>query len=186
MFMKLQSSGDNRALVRFDQAALQSAIGNGTILSAKLRLTITDNGNNWGTSGRTVGVHRLIANWTEGNGTESSRGSGSGATWNCAIDISIQNQARDCSGTTEWEMGQPNNPSAHPWIQTPTSSQTITNNQTGIVEYDVTEDVASFASATNNNYGWIIKKTNEGQNGQVSFGTKESTAIPQLVVTYQP
>ncbi|MGH9857783.1 MAG: DNRLRE domain-containing protein, partial [Acidobacteriota bacterium] len=155
------------------------------VLSAKLRLTITDNGNNWGT-GRTVDVHRLITNWEEGNGTENDRGTGSGATWNCSIDSIIANQAKNCNGATEWEMGKPNEPEQHPWIETPSATQTITNNQTGVVEYDVTGDVQSFLSGTNNNYGWIIKKTNEGQNGRIEFGTKESASVPQLVVTYQP
>jgi hypothetical protein len=184
-FMRIQSSGDNRALVKFDQSAIQSEIGNDEVLSAKLRVTIVDNGNNWG-AGRTVDVHRLISGWVEGDGTENDRGTGNGATWNCAIDSLIENQAKNCSGSTEWEMGQPNNPNVHPWNATATDSKTITNNQTGVVEYDVTADVQSYVNGTNNNYGWLIKKTNEGQNGQVSFGTKESSSIPQLVVTYQP
>lgn len=185
-FMRLQSSGDNRSLVKFDQSTMQAQIGNKQVLSAKLRVTITDNGNNWGTTGRPIDIHRLIVDWAEGNGTENDRGTGSGATWNCATDSFIQNQAKDCSGTTEWQMGQPNNPSVHPWVETATATQTITNNQTGVVEFDVTGDVSNFLNSTNQNYGWIIKKTQEGQNGQVSFGTKESSSGPQLVVTYQP
>jgi N-acetylneuraminic acid mutarotase len=184
IFMRVQPSGDNRALVKFDQNAMQSTIS-GTVLEAKLRLTITDNNNSWGATGRTVDVHRLISDWTEGTGTENNNGTGSGATWNCAIDSIISNAAKNCSGTTEWEMGQPNNPSVHPWVQTATDSETITNNQTGVVEYDVTSDVTAFMNGTNN-YGWIVRKTNEGQNGQVSFGTRESASQPQLVVTYQP
>lgn len=183
-FMRVQSTGDNRGLVRFDQSALQSSIS-GAVLSAKLRLTITDNGNNWGATGRTVDVYRIIADWAEGNGTENSNGAGSGATWNCAIDSIISNAAKNCSGATEWEMGQPNNPNVHPWVATATDSKTIINNQTGVVEYDVTADVQAFMNGTNN-YGWLIKKTNEGQNGQVNFGTRESSSVPQLVVTYQP
>lgn len=184
-FMRLQESGNNRSLIRFDQSEIQSQIGNKQVLSAKLRVTIVDNGNNWGTTGRSIDIHRLIADWTEGNGTENSRGTGSGATWECAIDSLIENQAKNCSGTTEWEIGQPNNPSVHPWIQTASDTQTITNNQSGVVEFDVTSDVTSFLNSTNQNYGWIIKKTNEGQNGKVSFGTKESASVPQLVVIYQ-
>lgn len=183
-FMRIRADGDNRAFVRFDQNAIQLTIGSGTVLSAKLRLTIVDNGDNWGITGRTVDAHRLITDWVEGNGTENDRGTGPGATWSCAIDSLIQNQSKNCSAETEWEMGQPNNPSVHPWVQTPTDTQTITSDQAGVVEYDVTADVQSFLTGTNN-YGWILKKTNEGQNGLVSFGTKESTSIPQLVITYQ-
>jgi hypothetical protein len=184
-FMKLQSSGDNRALVRFDQNAIQTAIGSGTVLSAKLRLTITDNGNNWGTTGRTIDAHRLLVNWAEGNGTENNRGSGPGATWNCAIDAEIATMAKNCSGATEWEMGQPNNPAVHPWVPAVSATQTITNGQSGVVEFDVTADINSFVNGTTN-YGWLLKKTNENQNGMVGFGTKESAAAPQLVITYQP
>lgn len=187
LFMRLQASGDNRGLVRFDQATLQSTIGSSSsaLISVKLRLTITDNGNNWGT-GRTIDVHRLLQDWTEGNGTETTRGSGAGATWECGSDTNIANQSKNCTGVTEWEMGQPNNFPVHPWAQSASATQTITNSQSGVVEFDVTRDVAAFLNGTQPNYGWIIKKTDEGQNGQVSFGTKESTFSPQLIVTYQP
>jgi len=184
-FMRIQANGDNRALVRFDQAAIQSAIGTGIVLSATLRLTIVDNSNNWGPTGRTVDVHKLLSNWAEGNGTEPNRGTGAGATWNCAVDSNIANQAKDCTGPTEWEMGQPNNPTVHPWLQVPTDTITITNGQTGVVEYDVTADVSAFVTGINN-YGWILKKTNEAQNGSVSLGTKENPSGAELIITYQP
>jgi hypothetical protein len=184
--MRLQSAGDNRALVRFDQGQLLTSVGNGEVLSAKLHLTITDNGNNWGTLGRTVGVHRLLQDWAEGNGTENDRGSGAGATWNCALDTNIQNILKNCVGASEWEMGQPNNPSVHPWVETASATQTVTNGQSGVVEYDVTTDVVAFKNGSADNYGWIIKKTNEFLPGQVSFGTKESPFAAELIITYQP
>ena len=185
-FIRVQSAGDNRGLVRFDQAALQEAVGEGALLSATLRFTITDNGGNWGTVGRTVDIHRLLVDWAEGTGTEADRSSDSGATWNCASDSQIANQAKNCSGSTEWEMGQPNNPLVHPWEATASGSQVITNGQAGVVEYDVTADVTDFLDGDPSNYGWLIKKTNEGQNGQVSLGSKESATPPQLIITYQP
>lgn len=184
-FIRIRSDGSNRALVRFDQNALTSAIGSGTVLSAKLRMTIVDNGNNWGPTGRTVDAHRLLADWTEGNGTEANRGAGPGATWSCAADSNITNLAKDCLGLAEWEMGQPNNPAVRPWAQTPTDTQTINNGQAGIVEFDVTADVTAFVDGTSANYGWILRKTNEDLTGLVSFGTRESAAVAQLVVTYQ-
>ena len=189
-FMRVRSSGQNRALVRFDQAAIQAAVNGGTLVSAKLRMTITDNGENWGPSGRTVDAHRVTASWSEGNGwtdgnSPSFRGTGAGATWACASDSNIANQAKDCSGVTEWEMGQPNQPQLHPWVQTATGTVTITSNQTGVVEWDVTADVAAFVSGSAQNYGWLIRKTEEGQNGLVHFGTKESGAPPQLVIVRQ-
>lgn len=184
--MNIQSSGNNRGLVHFDQSAISGAVGSSTVLSATLKLTITDNGNNWGTTGRTLDIHRLLSNWVEGNGTANNRGSGNGATWDCAIDSLIENQAKNCSGAAVWEMGQPNNPSIHPWFATPAATQTITNGQSGVIEFDVTADVQAFMNGSANNFGWLIKKTNEGQNGQVSFGTKESNFKPELIITYQP
>ena len=183
--MRVQSSGNNRGLVRFDQAAVQAAVGGHAILSATLRMSITDNGGNWGPAGRTVDVHRLLVDWVEGVGTEDNKGTGSGVTWNCAVDLDIHNQAKNCSGATEWEMGLPNNPAVHPWAQIATDSKIIASGQTGTVEYDVTPDVQSFMGGTAN-YGWLVRKTNESQNGSVSFGTRESAYASQLVVTYQP
>lgn len=185
VFMRLQQSGNNRSLIRFSQSALESAVGNNTVLSAKLRLTIVDNKDNWGT-GRTVDVHRLIMDWAEGDGTEADRGVGAGSTWNCALDSIISNVSKNCSGATEWEMGQPNNPLVHPWVTTASDTTTIVNGQSGIIEFDVTADVQDFLNGISNNFGWIIKKTDEGQAGQLSFGTKESSSVPQLIVTYQP
>ena len=130
-------------------------------------------------------AHRLLKDWSEGNGTEAARGTGTGATWNCAVDSNITNQATDCTGPRAWEMGQPNNPAVHPWHQTPSDTITITNGQTGTVEYDVTADVAAFLNGWYTNYGWIIKKTDEGQTGSVTFGTKESPYVAQLVVTFR-
>src|SRR5690349_5726208 len=62
--LRIQQSGGGRALVRFDQQALQQAIGSSSIRSAKLWLYITANGNNWGADGREVNVHRLTQAWT--------------------------------------------------------------------------------------------------------------------------
>ena len=56
----------------------------------------------------------------------------------------------------------------------------------GVVEYDVTTDVAAFANGSVSNFGWLIRKTLEGQSGSVSFGTKEGAFVPQLFIVYQP
>ncbi|MCI0423086.1 MAG: hypothetical protein L0312_28325, partial [Acidobacteria bacterium] len=57
--LQVRALGNNRALVRFDQSAIASAIGTGTLGSAKLRLYIVSNANNWGSGGRVVNVHRM-------------------------------------------------------------------------------------------------------------------------------
>lgn len=184
-FLRIQSSGHNRALVDFDEQAIKNAVGNDPDYTATLRFTISDNGNNWGSTGRTIDIHRLTSAWAEGNGfivgnTPSYRGTGAGVTWNCAIDTNIANQSADCNGSTAWNMS---NSSLWPFAAIPTDTQTITNNQSGTVSFDVTADVQSFVHGSSQNDGWIIKKTNEGQNGMVEFGSKESATSPQLLIT---
>jgi len=75
------------------------------------------------------------------------------------------------------------NSSLWPFASAVTASSTITNNQSGVVEFDVTSDVQSFLSGSNQNYGWLLKKTDEGANGRVQFGSKESANAPKLVIT---
>ena len=183
-FLRLQQSGYNRALLKFDESQIQTAVNSSSSFSAKLQLTITDNGNNWGTSGRSIELHRLTQNWIEGNGfiygnNPSDRGTGSGTTWNCATDSNIHNQASNCNGLTSWNM---TTSSLWPFVSIPTASTTINNNQSGIVEFDVTSDVQSFLSGSNQNYGWLIKKTDEGQSGRVEFGSRESANGAKLII----
>jgi hypothetical protein len=43
-FLRVKASGHNRALVRFDQGAIATAVGAGPVLSAMLELNIERNG----------------------------------------------------------------------------------------------------------------------------------------------
>ncbi len=170
--LRLQSSGHNRALIRFEPQAISAAVGTGTLQSARLELTITLNANNWGTSGRTIDLHRLTRAWTE-----------LGATWNCAVDTNPGDSSADCSGPTSWEMG---NAGPSPWAPAPTATTTIRNGQTGVVVLDVTSDVLPLLSGAGGaTEGWILKKTEEGQAGHVEFGSRESGNPPRLMLNIQ-
>lgn len=174
LFLRLQSSGHNRALIQFDSQALVNAVGSGTLQSARLELAITLNADNWGTSGRTIDLHRMTQAWTE-----------LGATWNCAIDANPANQSADCSGATAWTMGSAG---PNPWVATPTATATITNGQTGVVTLDVTPDVTAMLAGGSGGavQGWILKKTEEGQAGHVEFGSRESSSPPRMVIVTTP
>jgi len=177
-FVRVQQSGPNRALIRFSQSEIQAAVDGGILVSAKVRMTIIDNGNNWGTTGRTVDVHRVLVDWTEGNGLN-----GQGATWNCPKDTNIANQAPD--GPLWKDLGPPYKDGGS-YAATPTSTSTITNGMSGVVEWTVTADVDAFLAGTSN-YGWIIRKTDEGSSGRADFASKENDVTnnrPQLVITY--
>jgi hypothetical protein len=160
--LRLQASGDNRIVVGFDEAAIDDF---GDVTTATLILTISENADNWGQSNdRTVDAHPLTADFAEGNGqnagvpgSQSTRGSGPGVTWNCAEDAEIANQQTDCD--PEWDGGAFGPATAGPVLHF--------NGLTGEVSWDVTADVEAGASA------WLIKKTSERQAGQVTYHSKE-------------
>ena len=164
-FLRIQQSGNNRSLVRFDSAAIFAAVGNGSLAGARLELYIQSNSNNWGAEGRTVDAHRLAANWSE-----------SGATWNCGIDANLGNGNADC--TAQWAGGQ--------FAEEPSDTVLHTNGLTGWIHFDVTADVRAFLSGTANQ-GWIVKKTEEGQSGQADYTSRQGAADhgPRLVLVVE-
>lgn len=187
-FLRLRASGENRALVRLDQTALVQAVGSGTLVSASLELEITDNGNNWGSSGRTISAFRLTSDWAEGNGvvdrgSPPDRGTGSGSTWACAVDSDISDQGKDCAAQTDWEMGKPSQPELHPWAEPASATMLITNGLGGTISFDVSADVQAFLSGSATNHGWIVKKDLEGPSGLFEFASRETGAGPRLVLT---
>lgn len=165
--LRIRQSGQNRSLVQFDQNAISSFVGTRSVTSATLRFYISLNSNNWGASGRDVGVHRLTSSWTE-----------LGATWNCPDDTNTGNNSPD---GVQWEM---NNVSLWPFVSTASDIVVHTNGLVGWIEFDVTADVQGFLSG-NPNYGWLIKKTNEGQSGSVEYSSKDGANPPELIITAQ-
>lgn len=170
--LRIQNSGNNRALVRFDLGGLAAV----PLASATLTLNIAENSDNWGPNGRFVDAHRLVADWAEGNGWNvegSVRGTGLGVTWQCASDTDIHNQKPDC--VTRWNGGS--------FTSATAAGVNHVNEVLGAVSWNVTADVQAGAD-----YGWIIKKREEGQNGQVRYHSRESasepSALPSLVLTF--
>lgn len=181
-FLELSVEGKERALIQFNKSQIQAAVGNDPNYTATLQLTIVSNNNKWST-GRQIDVDRMEQAWTEGNGSynyNNNRGTGSGVTWDCATDTNITNQSDNCSGSTVWDMIDQG---SWPFDGTPTATTIITNNQSGTISFNVTSDVQSFLSGANPNYGWIVKKDDETADGDIQFGSKESSYIPKLIIT---
>ncbi len=166
--LRVRQNGSNRSLVQFDQGAIASFVGNRDVVSAKLRLFITDNGNNWGASGRDVGAYRLTQAWTE-----------LGVTWNCPNDTNTSNGSPD---GIQWEM---TNSALWPFVTPATSTVLHTNGLSGWVEFDVTIDVQAFVDGSVSNFGWIIKKVLDSQGGSVEYSSKEGLNPPELVIIAQ-
>jgi hypothetical protein len=163
--LRIQASGDNRALVRFDPAAIAAAVGSGSLASARLQLYIQTNADNWGAHGQPVDAVRLTADWTE-----------AGATWNCGIDTIPSNSKVNCA--TQWAGGT--------FADEPSDTVLHTNGLAGWISFDVTADVQASLAGTPN-YGWIVKKTDESLSGQVEYTSREGTAgqHPRLVLVVE-
>jgi hypothetical protein len=167
--LNLQYLDAHRVLVQFNQQEIQSAIPTGsTVVSARLQFTITENGNTWGKKGNSIGIYKLAKPWIE-----------SGATWLCANDTNTSNSKPDCPNVL-WDMTGLTKLAAY--ITTPTDTQVITNYQSGVISFDITNDVKKFLSGETQNYGWLVKKTNILSTGWIEFGSKESISPPKLII----
>jgi uncharacterized repeat protein (TIGR01451 family) len=179
--LRIQNSGNNRALVAFDLSGVSTA----GLISATLVLTIAENADNWGPTGRPVDVHRLLTSWAEGNGRNTIfvgggptvRGTGPGVTWHCAIDANISNTSPD---GPFWNGGV--------FAAATAPSAVHLNDVTGEVSWDVTADVLAGAG-----FGWLVKKQSEGQNGQARYYSREGAVAagnpswaPRLILNYGP
>ena len=162
-FLRVQQTGDNRALLRFDETQIANAVGGGTLLSANLLLFV-ESSSGWASGGRPVDAHRMTASWTE-----------NGATWNCADDTNTQNSQADCS--PQWDGGT--------FDPTVTDTVVHTNDLSGFIQFNVTADVAAFLAGTPNQ-GWLVKKTDETVGGGTRYTSREGIASqePRLVLAY--
>jgi hypothetical protein len=167
VIQKIGKSGAARVLLTFPQAAIADSIGSDSLISGNIELTIKRTGTDWGTSGRAVAAHRLTRAWSE-----------LGATWNCANDVNVGNNKADCTGNT-WSMTG----STPPFLTTPAAQSTITNGQSGVVNFDVTSDVRAFLADQVQNQGWLLKLAAESQTGTILFHSRESASKPRLVLT---
>lgn len=167
--LSVQTSGRHRSLVFFDTAALEEAVGSGTVLAARIDLFVESNQGGWG-AGRAIGIHALRQPSTE-----------SGATWSCAIDSDVQNTLTDCSGDDVWNMSAAN--AALPYASTPTSTAVIANGTLGVVSFDVTPNVLDIMAGNADNHGWLIKKIDETVTGSVRFMSREQGVAPRLTLT---
>lgn len=167
--LSLQVLGRHRSLLFFDPNAIRAQVGSGTLVSARLELSIASNANNWG-PGRSIAVHRLAQASAEYE-----------ATWSCARDSNTSNLQPDCSGANVWLMNA-TSPAQQPWQSPATATTLISNGQGGTIGFDVTTDVAAILSGSYAGHGWLLKKVEETQTGSIEFSTREVGAGPKLVL----
>jgi RHS repeat-associated protein len=171
--LSIQALGKHRPLLFFEPPSIVAAVGSGTLVSARVVLTVASSGIGWGSSGRPVAIHRLLAASAEYQ-----------ATWNCALDTNVNNLQADCTGSGIWNMNA-TSPAQQPWASPASATALIKNGQTGEVTFDVTADVAALLAGSSAGFGWLVKKVDEGQTGAVDFASRELGPGPRLVLEVQ-
>ena len=78
--LRLRARGKNRALAKFDEAAIENAIGSSTIVSATLTFSVAKNWENWAEQ-ESLELHRMTAPWTETGATWNAENSTSPSPW---------------------------------------------------------------------------------------------------------
>lgn len=171
--LRIMGSGptNNRIVIAFNQEDIETLSDGKLLDSATLKLYVEENNHNWG-DGQLINIYKLETNWEEGNGlsapVSSLFNSGNGVTWDCNVD------SADCS---KWNGGV--------FDQNPTDSELITNQMYGNwIKFDVTQDIIEYLS-TDENFGWIITKSNEESGGQINISSRESISHnPELVLVF--
>ena len=161
-------------LVRFDTAAIRTAVGTGTLQSATLQLTISAVSLGWGNS--QMSVNRMTMPWTE-----------TGATWLCANDTDnslfgrfLNNCASQDRWGIEWWSLSP-----RPFAGTPTATVNVPFGQQGVVSANVTADIQAVVAGVGHN-GWILTSSADLSTVWIQFSSREGSAPPKLVLTVVP
>ena len=132
----------------------------------------------FGRDGRYIQAQNVSQSWVEGNGKhlglkkrKQMSGKGKGVTWFSPVDKKIQNDRPN--GAQQWD-------GARDALLPPSGPAVLlTNGQTGEIEFDVTQDVLNGGG-----YGWLIRKQQEGEFGNVRFYSKEGGASPKLILEF--
>jgi YD repeat-containing protein len=167
--LSVQTNSRHRTLLFFDTPAITAAVGDGTLVSARIDLFIDSNGAGWG-SGRPIAIHALRQASDENT-----------ATWSCAVDSNTNNQTPDCTGSNAWNMNATN--ASLPFILTATATSQVANGTQGAISFDVTQDVQAIVAGTQPGHGWIIKKVDENATGSLRFASREQGPAPRLTLT---
>jgi hypothetical protein len=168
--LSVQAFGAHRSLVFFDPALVLQRVGGGTVVSARMDLTLSSVSGGWTQAGRPISIHRLLSASNEQQ-----------ATWSCAIDANLSNFQPDCSGADAWSM-EAIIPAQQPWLSPATATVTVRDGQTGVVSFDVTADVVAMVTGADPGHGWLIKKVDELLPGALEFSSREGEAPPRLVL----
>lgn len=160
--LRQQGGARTRTLVRFDQAALDAALDGVTLVSATLELFIEQNDGGWGATGRSVGAHRVFAEWSEQQATWTTPGSD---------DPEIVPEG--------WIGGSAN--------IVPVGTALHSDGQLGPVTFDVTRDLIEVQNG-DPHLGWLLQNAEETLGGGVVYTAREGAPeqAPRLRLVLVP
>jgi hypothetical protein len=125
-----------RSLIRFNPAAIVSAVGTETLHAARVDLTITGVSVGW--LGGKIDILPMTRDWPEGNGLL-----GHGPSWVCANDTNTTlfgNLFNNCGPSDHWGM-LPTDPRPLPFDTVATDRRPVFTGGLGVISFDVTRDV---------------------------------------------
>ena len=167
-------NGWEAGLIRFDTAAIRSAIGTGTLQTAKLDLKIAATSLGFGNS--VVAVNRMTMPWTE-----------NGATWLCANDTDHSLLGRFFNNCTtanrwgiEWWSFLP-----RPYSEPAIATVAVPFGQQGVVSIDLKTEIQAIASGTDHQ-GWFFSAQTNLASVWVRFASRETSTPPKLTLTVLP
>ena len=174
---RLELERDHEVLLDFD---LGADFVFSDVTSAQVVLTIDPDlgSTGWGKKGKSAKIHHLKRDFEEGNGintgpeVDQTRGTGEGATWECAADQDISNNKGDCAKGDKWKGAKKRGKAV--------DKVKINNGLTGTVTFDVTKDVMDGRTR------WVIH-VNGKKKGSIVFFSQEGAPTPddapRLVIT---
>ncbi len=157
-----QDPNTQRILTKFDLSTLiTNGLNSTNVQSAYITFKVNFNDAKWGNGkAALVDIHPLLDGWDEKN-----------VTWNCTSDSDLTNNTDDC--TVTWTGGN---------LGPVTASVDVSNIISGVIQFDVTQDVKDIVDGVIANNGWLIKKQNEARSGFLTLASRESADAPQLIL----
>ncbi len=159
-----------RSLIQFDLSEIPA---NATITAVNFEIT----SNKLKRSSTTVSLHRLTSDWGEGSSNApGNEGQGTGAATN---DATWNFNFFDSSS---WSN------SGGDFIATPSASASASRGETSsFAGQQMIDDVQSWVDGSNPNFGWLIRGTEDGGNGNsVRINSRDASSNPpQLTITFE-
>ncbi|HEY1099252.1 MAG TPA: DUF4215 domain-containing protein [Myxococcota bacterium] len=167
--LRVGTADRRKSFVRFDAAAIATALAGQQVVSAHLELFL-------GNAVASFPVGQAVVAQPLSQAFVEAR-----ATYSCADDTAPTNWANNCTTANLWNLET----SPFPWRSTGIP-RPLTNGTTGVVRFDVTADLVDVANGTYPHHGWIVLRTMDTVGGEANFRSREDVSGPRLVLVTEP